>query len=119
MSNTNIPVVFDPNGSPRASIPVVPINANYDLGSNITIPANSGTTPITGVNSGVYTLDVQFTGTSLKLQYLGADGTTWRDAVTMNASGTYAGDIRIGANATVRLYNPNGSAVTGVFGRLS
>lgn len=93
--------------------------ASYTLASNQTVAATTGTTPITGVQRGNYVWDAQFTGTSIKLQALGADGVTWRDVATLSASGTFAGEIRFGANAQVRLYNPNGTSDTGVYSSLS
>ena len=93
--------------------------ASYSLASNQTIAATSGTTPVTGVQRGNYVWDAQFAGTSIKLQSLGSDGVTWRDVATLSASGTFAGEIRFGANAQVRLYNPNGTSDTGVYSSLS
>ena len=92
---------------------------SYTLATNQTIAATSGTTPVTVTSRGTYVWDAQFTGTSVVLQSLGADGVTWRDVATLSASGTYAGEIRIGSNAQVRLYNPNGTSDTGVYSSLS
>lgn len=89
----------------------------YQLASNQTIAANSGTTPITNVQGGSYLFDVQFTGTSVRLETLGADGTTWRPVTTSTTSGTTG--VVIGQGATVRLYNPNGTSVTGVYANLT
>lgn len=101
---------FTPNGNPTGQ-------QTYQLASNQTIAANSGTPPITNVQGGSYLFDRQFTGTSITLQSLGADGTTWRDVVNSTASGTTG--VVIGQGATVRLYNPNGTSVTGVYANLT
>ena len=92
---------------------------SYTLASNQTVAATSGTAPVLNVQRGNYVWDAQFTGTSIKLQSLGADGVTWRDVATLSASGTFAGEIRFGANAQVRLYNPNATPDTGVYSSLS
>jgi len=92
---------------------------SYTLASNQAVAATSGTAPVLNVLRGNYVWDAQFTGTSIKLQSLGADGVTWRDVATLSASGTFAGEIRFGANAQVRLYNPNATPDTGVYSSLS
>jgi hypothetical protein len=96
---------------------------SYTLATNATLPANSGTTPVAGVRRGVYVWDAQWSGTgTLALQALGADGATWRDVATLTASGTLAGEVRMGANATVRLFNKNtggGASFTGLSSSLS
>lgn len=92
-------------------------NSVYTLASAATIAANSAGTQASKLNSGMYLWDVQFTGTSIVLQALGADGATWRDVATRTTSGTT--EVRIGQNATVRLNNPNGTALTAVSSNLS
>ncbi|WP_338469055.1 hypothetical protein V3I01_08090 [Sphingomonas sp. gentR] len=92
-------------------------NQTYTLASNATITATTGTTPVTGVQGGSYIWDVQFTGTSVTLQALGSDGVTWRDVATRTSSGTTG--VVIGQGASVRLYNPNNAALTGVYSNLS
>ncbi len=97
-------------------------STSYNLTGSATpvgLAATTGTTPIAGVVGGVYVWDAQFTGTSLQLQSLGADGTTYRTVATLNAAGTFAGEVRVGRNATLRLYNPNGTALTAVSSSLS
>lgn len=89
----------------------------YQLASNITVAANAGTTSTAAVRGGSYIFDAQFTGTSIVLQALGADGTTYRNVATLSASGSTG--VVLGANSTVRLYNPNGAADTGVYASLS
>jgi hypothetical protein len=89
----------------------------YQLATNATIAATTGTASTTGVQGGSYLWDVQFTGTSVVLQALGSDGTTWRNVATAAASGTVG--VVIGQNATLRLYNPNGTADTGVYSSIS
>lgn len=88
----------------------------FTLASNVAIAATSGTTPVT-VGGGSYILDAQFTGTSVKLQALGADATTWRDVATLAASGSIG--VVLGAGASVRLYNPNGTGLAGVYASLT
>lgn len=91
--------------------------STYTLANNATISATSGTTPVTGVQGGSYIWDVQFTGTSVTLQALGSDGSTWRDVATRTTSGTTG--VVIGQGASVRLYNPNSTSLTGVYSNLS
>lgn len=103
--------MVDGSGNPTAQIPVA-------LASNVAIGANTGTTPVTGVRGGVYVWDAQFTGTGpLVLQALGADGITWRNVATLNASSTFSGEVRIGANATLRLFST--TALTAVSSTIS
>jgi hypothetical protein len=90
----------------------------YTLASNQAVAANSGTTPVTNVRGGSYVFDVQFTGTSVKLQSLGSDGTTWRDIGAAITSPGAVGVV-IGQGASVRLYNPNGTGLTGVYASLT
>lgn len=92
---------------------------SYTLASNVTLAATSGSTPITGVQRGNYVWSAVFTGTSVKLQSLAPDGTTWLDVATLSASGVFAGQVSIGANAQLRLYNPNGTSDTGVYSSIS
>ncbi|WP_257541217.1 hypothetical protein [Sphingobium sp. CFD-1] len=94
-------------------------SASYTLAGNQTLAATTGATPITGVRKGNYTWAAQFTGTSVKLQALGPDGATWLDVATLSAPGIFAGEIRIGANAQLRIYNPNGTSVSGIYSSLS
>lgn len=92
-------------------------NSVYTLASGATIAANSATAPTAKIQSAVYLWDVQFTGTSIVLQALASDGTTWRDVATRTASGVT--EVRMGQNATIRLNNPNGTALTAVSSNLS
>jgi hypothetical protein len=92
-------------------------SAVYQLATNATIAATTGTASTTGVQGGSYLWDVQFTGTSVVLHALGSDGTTWRNVATATTSGTVG--VVIGQNATLRLYNPNGTADTGVYSSIS
>lgn len=104
----------------RAAARAISLDATpITLAANITIGAGQAGPVISGIARGVYTLDLQFTGVSIKLQALGADGTSWRNVLTVAANGTYPGDIRIGANASIRLFNPNAAQVSGVYGVLS
>lgn len=90
----------------------------YTLASNQAIAAGGNTTPVAGVKRGVYVWDAQFTGTGpLVLQSLGADGVSWRNVASLNASGTLAGEVRIGANANLRLFSS--TALTAVSSSLS
>jgi len=114
-----------PNGQVAYVRAFVPVDGNgnalsgnsYQLASNQTIAATTGTTPTTSIQGGSYLWDVQFTGTSVTLQSLGSDGVTWRDVATRTTSGTTG--VVIGQNASVRLYNSNNNAVTGVYSSLS
>ena len=90
----------------------------YPLANNVAIGANTGTAPVARVARGVYLWDAQFAGAGpLKLQALGADGATWRDVASLNASGAFAGEIRIGAGASLRLFSA--TALTGVYAVVS
>lgn len=91
----------------------------YSLASNETIPANSAGSVVVRVQRGDYVFDAQFNGTSLVLQSLGADGATWRNVSTLNASGTAPSRIGFGQDTQVRVYNPNGAALTNVYGNIS
>jgi len=117
-------VLVDPSsGGPMGtnSIPTITQAAqtSYTLATNATITATTGTTPVTSIAKGNYVWNAVFTGTSVKLQSLGADGSTWFDVATLSASGIFAGEIRLGSNAQIRLYNPNGTSDTGVYSSLS
>lgn len=113
----------DANGNAQGSAanPTITLasQTSYALATNATIAATSGTIPVTGVQRGNYVWNAVFAGTSVKLQSLGADGVTWFDVATLSASGTFAGEIRFGANSQVRLYNPNGTSDTGVYSSIS
>lgn len=85
--------------------------------SGITLAATSGSTPVYNIDGGNYSWDVQFTGTSVKLQQLGADGATWRDIATATVAGITA--VVLGQNAAVRLYNPNATNDTAVSSTIS
>lgn len=89
----------------------------YTLASNITVANAGASTPVAGIQGGSYIFDAQFTGTSIKLQSLGADGATWRDVTTLNASGSVG--VVLGQGASVRLQNPNGTNDTGVYATLT
>lgn len=90
----------------------------YELASNIALAATTGGTPVASVAGGSYVFTPIFTGTSVKLQALGPNGSTYVDVATVATSGTPTGVV-IGNNATVRLYNPNGSGLTGVYASLT
>lgn len=92
-------------------------DSTYQLASNQPVTSNSGSTPVTKINGGSYIFDAQFTGTSIQLQTLGADGTTWRTLATLNSSGSTG--VVLGGNSTARLYNPNGTNLTGVYASLT
>lgn len=92
-------------------------NLTAQAGSSAAPTAGSVTTPVAGLAGGSYLWDAQFTGTSVVLQALGADGVTWRDVATRTTSGTTG--VVIGQGATVRIYNPNASAVTAVSSSLT
>lgn len=116
----------DEFGRPSRPILMMAINNDgsfgaqaYSLAANETIAANQPGSSVTRVQRGDYVLDAQFTGTSVKLQSLGADGTTWRDVTTVTTSGTVAGKISLGQDSQVRLQNPNGTSVNGVYASLS
>jgi hypothetical protein len=87
-------------------------------GAGDTINANANGTA-QRVQRGSYIWDAVFSGTSLQLQVLASDGVTWRTLATLNASGTFAGTLQIGLGSQVRLANPNGTALTGVWSSLS
>jgi len=108
--------LVDATGAP-VTIGSAPQGA-YSLASNISIPANNGTAAQTVNPGGAYVWDAQFTGASIRLQSLGSDGTTWRDTATLTASGTYGSLVAIGVGTQVRLFNPNGAALTGVYSNL-
>jgi len=116
----------DEFGRPSRPILMMAINNDgsfgaqaYSLAANETIAANQPGASVTRVQRGDYVLDAQFAGTSVKLQSLGADGTTWRDVTTVTTPGTVAGKISLGQDSQVRLQNPNGTSVTGVYASLS
>ena len=107
-------------GSGTTSNPTITQSAqnSYPLASNQAISAGGSTTPVTNIVRGDYVWDAQFTGTGpLRLQSLGADGSTWRDVASLSASGTFAGEVRVGANAQVRL--ASATALTAVSSSLS
>lgn len=88
---------------------------SVQLASNIPLAAGAASTPVSGVPGRVYVWDAQWTGTgSLVLEALGADGATYRTVATLAAPGTFAGEIRIGANATLRVRNSSANAYTAV-----
>lgn len=99
---------LDGSGNPRGtqSNPTVTQQSQdvYTLASNQAIAAAGTTTPVTGIKRNVYVWDAQFTGAgTLSLQSLGSDGATWRTVATMTSSGALAGEVRVGANASMRL----------------
>lgn len=88
------------------------------LASNMAIAAGGNTVAVPAIARGTYVWDATFTGTGpLRLQALGSDGTTWRDIATLSATGTLAGEVRTGANATLQLASAN--ALTAVSSVLS
>lgn len=104
-------MAMDASGNPASG-------QTYQLASNQTIAATSGTSPVSGIQGGSYLWDVQIpANSSITLQALGSDGVTWRDVSTRTTSGTTP--VVIGQNASVRLYNPGASAIAGVFSNLS
>ena len=90
---------------------------SYTLAAAISLAATTGGTSVTGVQTGSYIFAAVFTGTSVKLQALGPDGSTWVDVATQTGSGQQG--VVLGNNASVRLYNPNGSGLTGLSASLS
>ncbi len=104
-------MAVDNDGNPSAG-------QTYRLANNEAIGATSGTAPVVGVQRGTYILDVQFTGTSVQFQSLGADGVTWRNiGAALVASGSTS--VALGQGSTVRLYNPNATGLTAVSATLT
>jgi len=114
-SNVWVPVMMgiDGNGLPLAS-------STFTMASNVPLGATTGATPVTGIAGGSYIFSAIFTGTSVALQTLGPDGLTWM-ALSPPAVLTGSGSMGVvlGNNATVRLYNPNASGLTGVYASLT
>ncbi len=129
-----IPVAL-PDGTTAYAEMVVPVAATgtpaaggvsntYQLASAQTLAAGANTTPVTipAGNSASYGWDYVFGGTSpsLKLQSLGADGTTWLDVATVTASGQQGVVIFTGSGgAQVRLLNAGANSITGLSSRLT
>lgn len=90
----------------------------YTLANNVPLAATTGTSPTTVTRGGAFVWDAQFTGTSLQLQSLGSDNSTWRTTATLTSSGTFSSLVAIGVGTQVRLYNPNGTGLTGVYSNL-
>lgn len=124
-------VVPDKTGREAQAMAVVSITStgaeagqeSYALANAVTLAAQGASAPIAGVRRGVYVWDAQWTGAgSLQLQSLGADGVTWRTVATLAAPGVLAGEVRVGANATLRLFNANaggGASFTALSSTLS
>lgn len=116
-------VVLDRSGNSNGIDPTFSLNG-FQLARNQTIAAGANTTPMNVRRStrynqgGNYVLDVQFTGTSVQPQVLGADGLTWR---SLGAAITTPGasQVFVGSGGAVRLNNPNGTDVTAVSASLS
>lgn len=79
-------------------------------GTGDTLAGNTGSNPVSNVVGGSYVFDVQLTGTSVRLEALASDGITWRTIYTATTSGSTG--VVLGQNATVRVYNPNGTSDT-------
>lgn len=95
----------------------VAILGDVQLAANITLAANAAALPVNNVPTGSYLFEALFVGVSLDLQSLGPDAATWITLQTLTSPGSVG--VVIGNNATVRLRNPNGAAVTDVVARLT
>lgn len=116
--NTNATPVYLINPADGSRYASSGAGAVYQLATNQNLASGAFTTPVAGIAKGNYIWDVSFTGAgTIKLQSLGADGSTWRDVASMTAPGTFAGEIAIGGNATVRLLA--GAAFTAVSSSIS
>lgn len=92
----------------------------YTLASNAALGATTGSATAVGIIGGSYIFSAIFTGTSVALQTLGADATTWvalSPPAVLTGSGSVG--VVIGNNAAVRLYNPNASGLTGLYATIS
>lgn len=101
-------------------------SATYSLASNITLAGNNSTTPVTipANNSASYGFSYIIgggTSPNMKLQALGADGTTWQDIVTgITASGQQGVVIFTGSGgAQLRLTNTTANQITGLTATLA
>lgn len=112
-----------PSGSSTSPMYFNPAQNTYQLASNNTLTSGGGVTAaVTGIIGGGYILTVQGTfaaGSSVQLQTLGPDGTTYISVGTAitatNSSQTFA----IGNNATVRLINSGSANVTALYASLN
>ena len=111
MNASALPVyIVDGNGNIAGS-------STISLAANITLAANASTAPVKVGVSKTYLFSYVLGGTSpsVKLQYLGADGATWIDMVTVTANGGTEVDIYAGgAGAALRLTNTTGNSITGL-----
>lgn len=92
------------------------------LATNATLAAGASTTPMTVSKTSSYGWNYILSGTSpsLKLQSLGADGTTWVDIATVTASGAQRIDIFAGSTgAQVRLFNAGANPITALSSTLA
>lgn len=117
-------IYVDEAGEHRAAEGVVILSGGngssspYTLASNVTLAANAAGAATSGIIRGNYIFDVQFVGVSVQLQSLGADGMTWRNVGSpLTQPGSLS--IALGQGSAVRLFNPNGTALTGVYATLS
>jgi hypothetical protein len=88
----------------------------------VSLAAGANTTPQTVTTTASYGWSYIFGGTtpSLKLQALGADGSTWQDVATVTASGAQGiGVFAGGGGASVRLFNAGANPITGLTSSLS
>lgn len=79
------------------------------------LAAGASTTPVVIKASKTYAFSYIFGGTSpsLKLQALGADGSTWQDIATVTATGSQTVDIFAGSGgAALRLTNGGANPIT-------
>lgn len=83
--------------------------ATYSLASGASVAASGTTSPVTGIAKGDYVLTVLPANTSITIQSLGPDGTTWIDAGAINSTGIE--NVRIGEGASLRLRNGSGGAL--------
>ena len=118
-SATRVQLVDPDSGNPYTTT-----GSGYQLvgdpvtGTGASMAANTGTAPIGGVAARVYIWEAQFTGTGpLKLQSLSSDKVTWRDVASLSSAGIFQGEIRIGANAVLRLIST--TALTSVSSNIS
>lgn len=87
----------------------------HALADNIAMAAGAAGPTVTVARGGYFFFDAAFSGNSpsLKLQRLGADGTTWLDVVTRTASGS--GDpIGVPNGSQLRVYNAGSGSLTAV-----
>lgn len=93
-------------------------NFTLQLASNLTLAAATAGPLFTRIPAGAYIWDSIFTGTSLTLRSIAPDGVSTETILNNTTSGTPQ-KIVIGRDATIQLYNPNGTSVTGIYSNLS